>query len=79
MADETLQQLAQLLVQGMVSAIFIWAWAQERKERQELLQQHAKERDVWMKELIDLAREAYGLKARATVVQPVIPENHKPQ
>lgn len=41
MADETLQQLAQLVVQGMVSAIFIWAWAQERKERQEQAKAHA--------------------------------------
>ncbi len=78
MADETLNNLAQLLIQGMVSAVFIYAWSQERKERQELIKQHSIERDTWMKELIDLAREAYGLKARATVVPPVI-ENHKPQ
>lgn len=81
MENETLQQIAQLVIQGMVSSVFIYAWSQERKERQELIKLHSLERDSWMKELIDLAREAYGLKARSTVttVQSQSVDGHKPQ
>lgn len=66
MDAETLNSLAQLLIQGMVSAIFIWAWSQERKERQEREKAHSDERETWMKELISLAREAYGLRPSST-------------
>lgn len=66
MDGETLNALAQLIIQGMVSAIFIWAWSQERKERQEREQAHSQERETWMKELISLAREAYGLRPSST-------------
>lgn len=75
MESETISQLAQMIIQGMISVVFIWAWAQERKERQELLTAFSKERESWMKELIDLAREAYGLKSRTSAAQafPVPP------
>lgn len=76
MTDESLQQLAQLVMQGMISIVFIWAWAQERKERQDQLKAFSLERETWMKELIELAREAYGLKARAVVTSPMSPEQH---
>ena len=67
MDTESLNAIAQLIIQGMVSAIFIWAWAQERKERQEREKSHSEERETMTKELISLAREAYGLRAQSSV------------
>lgn len=64
MDDATLGSLVQLLIQGMVSAVFIYAWAMERKERQDQAKSFSVERDGWMKELIDMAREAYGMRAK---------------
>lgn len=62
MDGETLNAIAQMIIQGMISAVFIWAWSQERSERQKREESHSKERETWMKELISLAREAYGLR-----------------
>ena len=74
MDQATLQQLAQLVIQGMVSVIFIWAWSQERKERQDQQSKYSEERANWMKELISLAREAYGLRAQTEKQIEAIPQ-----
>lgn len=77
MDNQTLEQVAALVMQGMISIVFIWAWSQERAERQKAAdkydaerqktaEKHAAERDIWMKELISLAREAYGLRPAST-------------
>lgn len=60
--DTDINSIAQLIIQGMVSAVFIWAWGQERKERQDREAKHAEERTSWLKEYTALAREAYNLR-----------------
>jgi hypothetical protein len=67
---EEIGGLVQMLVQGMVSAVFIWAWSLERRERQERERQHREERNAFTHELISLAREAYGLGARQAAPVP---------
>lgn len=72
MEGEALTQIADIIAQGMISAVFIWAWWQERKERQERERAHSEERNTFVNELIDLAREAYGLKSRTHNLPPPV-------
>jgi len=76
MDAEQINALAQLVIQGMVSAVFIWAWSQERKERQERESKHAEERNSWLKEYTSLAREAYQLRPNAMDTTEVASVNH---
>lgn len=77
MDDATLGSLVQLLIQGMVSAVFIYAWAMERKERQDQAKSFSVERDGWMKELIDMAREAYSMRVKNG--DAVVINDHQPK
>jgi hypothetical protein len=67
MTPDQTTALAQLVVQGLVSAVFIWAWSQERKERQDQAKAYAEERALMLTRLVDLAREAYGLRMAGAV------------
>lgn len=75
MDTEQLNAIAQMIIQGMISAVFIWAWSQERKERQDNAVKHAVERDKWMDSLISLMRE---MNAQRGGIMPV-PMNGKDQ
>lgn len=62
MEQITISQLAQFAQTISVAAIAIYGWLQERRERQAKEESFAKEREGLMSQVIDLAREAYGLQ-----------------
>lgn len=53
-----------LVGEFVIAGVFILAWREERQERQRNLKEFEAERRLLMAEVIDLAREAFGLQPR---------------
>lgn len=64
MNGDNFVDIINLVGEFVIAGVFILAWREERQERQRNLKEFEAERRLLMGEVIDMAREAFGLKPR---------------
>ncbi|CAG1013083.1 MAG: hypothetical protein IT322_19895 [Anaerolineae bacterium] len=76
--DQGTSILIQIVGNFVIGGVFVWAWAAERKERQELLKQFAERLDSLSKDYLGLLREMWtrGLPSLPVNV-PMTRDNHE--
>lgn len=57
--DQGTSAIVQILGNFIIGGVFVWAWAAERKERQELLKQFAERLDALSKDYLGLLKEMW--------------------
>lgn len=58
--DQSASIFIQIIGNFVIGGVFVWAWAAERKERQELLKQFAERLDNLSRDYLGLLREMWS-------------------
>lgn len=76
--DQSTSIFIQIIGNFVIGGVFVWAWAAERKERQELLKQFAERLDSLSKDYLGLLREMWsGRIAQLPPIPLASRDNHE--